>query len=214
MKKGLTELIFILDRSGSMYGLEKDTIGGYNSMLEKQKNIQGECKITTVLFNHKTEVIHNRVDMNEVRKLTEKDYEVYGNTALLDAVGESIQNMISVERHTKEEYQAEKILFVIITDGMENSSREYSLSQIKSMIENQRKNYNWEFIFLGANIDSIETARNLGIDEDNAVNYHADKKGTELNYKVMADAISDYRRSGKIEKSSLDEIRRDYKNRG
>lgn len=214
MKKGLTELIFILDRSGSMYGLEKDTIGGYNSMLEKQKNIQGECKITTVLFNHKTEVIHNRVDMNEVRKLTEKDYEVYGNTALLDAVGESIQNMISVERHTKEEYQAEKILFVIITDGMENSSREYSLSQIKSMIENQRKNYNWEFIFLGANIDSIETARSLGIDEDNAVNYHADKKGTELNYKVMADAISDYRRIGRIEKSSLDEIRRDYKNRG
>ncbi|MBU5668408.1 VWA domain-containing protein [Peptoniphilus sp. MSJ-1] len=214
MKKGLTELIFILDRSGSMYGLEKDTIGGYNSMLEKQKNIQGECKITTVLFNHKTEVIHNRVDMNEVRKLTEKDYEVYGNTALLDAIGESIENMVSVERHTKEEYQAEKILFVIITDGMENSSREYSLSQIKTMIENQRKNYNWEFIFLGANIDSIETARILGIDEDNAVNYHADKKGTELNYKVMADTISDYRRSGKIEKSSLNEIRRDYKNRG
>lgn len=213
MKKGLTELVFILDKSGSMYGLEGDTIGGYNSMLYKQKKIEGECKITTILFDDRFEVIHNRADINEVRDLSEKDYQAYGSTALLDAMGYGIQNMINVSRHTKEEYQAEKVLFIIITDGEENSSVEYSFSKINKMIENQRKNYNWEFVFLGANIDSIKIATNLGISEDNAVNYHADKKGTKLNYKVMSETISDYRRRGKIETSSFDEIRKDYKSR-
>ena len=157
MKKGFTELVFILDRSGSMGGLESDTIGGFNAMLEKQRKLDGECRITTVLFDNRYELLHDRIDIRAVSPMTEREYQVGGSTALLDAMGRTIQKMVNVQKSTAEEYRAENVMFVIITDGEENSSREYSAQKVKAMIE-QEKKYGWEFIFLGANIDAVETA--------------------------------------------------------
>ncbi len=213
MKKNSTELAFILDKSGSMHGLEKDTIGGFNSMLEKQKGLDGECRVTTVLFDHTYTLLHDRIDIAAVRPMTDDDYCTGGSTALLDAVGTTIDKIRNVQKSTADEGRAEKVLFVIITDGMENSSSEYSLKNVRSMIEEQRKS-GWEFVFLGANIDAVETAGSLGISRDFAADYVPDEKGTFMNFCAMAAAVSSFRRDGVLEKDCLDEIRNDHQRRG
>lgn len=214
MKKGLTELVFILDKSGSMNGLELDTIGGFNSMLAKQKEVEGECLITTVLFDNNYELLHDRIDYHAIKDISEKEYQVGGSTALLDAIGRTINKFINIQKNTNEDYRAEKIMFVIITDGEENSSREYSAKKIKSLIKNQKKKYGWEFIFLGANIDAIKTAGSFGIAQGMAVNYISDSIGTRLNYKAMAQTVASFREKGTVDSTYFDEIRDDVKNRG
>ena len=214
MRKGLTELVFVLDKSGSMGGLEKDTIGGFNAMLEKQKAVDGECRITTVLFDNRYELLHDRIDIKAVTPITEKEYFIGGSTALLDAIGRTIHKIGSAERHTAEDYRAEKVLFVIITDGEENSSREYSADKVKAQIERQKSKYGWEFIFLGANIDAVETAEKFGIKADRAQNYHADSEGVELNFHVMSEAVVAFRECAAMPEDWNEEIQRDYKKRG
>ncbi len=193
MKKNLTELVMILDRSGSMSGLESDTIGGYNSMLKKQRETEGDVLVSTVLFDHETEVLHDRVPLDKVPEITEKDYYVRGCTALLDAVGGSIHHIGNVHKYAREEDRPEKTIFVITTDGMENASHQYSYDRVKQMVERQKEKYGWEFLFLGANIDAIKTAGRFGISADRAANYHSDHKGTALNYEVLSDVVSDMR---------------------
>jgi uncharacterized protein YegL len=197
-----------------MSGLESDTIGGYNSMLKKQKDIESECRITTVLFNNNYRLLHDRIDIKAVGEMTEKEYYVGGMTALLDAVGKTIHKIDNAQKHTAEDYRAEKVIFVIITDGLENASREYTAKKIKALIEKQKEKYAWEFIFLGANIDAVETAESYGISADRAVDYLADSEGTELNFKVMSKAVASFRKTGKIEEAYFDEIREDVKKRG
>ena len=214
MKKNLTELVFILDKSGSMGGLEKDTIGGYNSMLEKQKTGDGECVITTVLFDNHYELLHDRIDIRAVKPMTEEEYFVGGSTALLDAIGKTIHKIGTVQKNTAEEYRAEKVMFVIITDGEENASRRYSADKVKEMIKRQKEKFGWEFIFLGANIDAVETAGHFGIDADRAVDYVPDSEGTELNFCMMSDTVSAFRESGAVPSACLDKIRTDMKKRG
>ncbi|HKK95422.1 MAG TPA: vWA domain-containing protein [Anaerovoracaceae bacterium] len=193
MKKGLTELVFIIDRSGSMHGLEKDTVGGFNSMIAEQKNIEGEANITTVLFDDDYEIFHDRVSLKEIDEMTGSDYYVRGTTALLDAMGKTISMMGNIQKNLPKNKKAEKVLFVITTDGLENASREYSVHKVKSMIERQKNKYGWEFIFLGANIDAVKTAEDMGIGRDRSSNYCADGKGTKLNYDVVCKAVSSYR---------------------
>lgn len=214
MKKGLTELIFILDRSGSMSGLESDTIGGYNAMLEKQKKEPGEALITTVLFDDKYELLHDRINLPGVEPITDKEYFVRGCTALLDAVGKTINKIGNAQKHTAETERAEHVMFVITTDGMENASREFSYEKVRQMIERQKNKYGWEFIFLGANIDAIAAAENLGISKDRAANYNADSEGTMINYKVISETISSMRASQAISENWKDRIDEDFKKRG
>ena len=214
MKKGLTELVFILDKSGSMGGLETDTIGGYNSMLEKQKAVEGECHITTVLFNNSYDLLHDRIDIRAVNGITEKEYSVGGSTALLDAIGRTIHKIGNAQKHTTDDFRAEKVIFVIITDGEENSSREFSSEKVKALIENQKVKYGWEFIFLGANIDAVQAAARFGIKADRAQNYHADSEGVELNFRVMSEAVATYRKSAVMPEDWNEEIQKDYKRRG
>ena len=214
MKKNLTELVFILDKSGSMSGLEKDTIGGFNSMLEQQRKVDGECVITTVLFDNRYELLHDRIDIRAVQPITGKEYFVGGSTALLDAIGKTIHKIGAVQKNTAEEYRAEKVMFVIITDGEENASRCYSSMQIRQMIQRQKERYGWEFIFLGANIDAVETAGRFGIDADRAVDYVPDGEGTELNYRMMSETVATFRECGAVPTACLDEIRKDMKKRG
>ena len=214
MKKGLTELAFILDKSGSMGGLEADTIGGYNSMLAKQQAVEGECFITTVLFDNNYELLHDRIDIKAVSPITEKEYQVGGSTALLDAIGRTIHKIGNAQKHTADDYRAEKVMFVIITDGEENSSREYSAEKVKSQIERQKTKYGWEFIFLGANINAVETASRFGISADRAQNYHADSEGVELNLRVMSEAVATFRECAAMPEGWNDEIKKDYKRRG
>lgn len=214
MKKGLTELVFILDKSGSMAGLETDTIGGYNSMLAKQQAVDGECYITTVLFDNNYRLLHDRIDLRAVSPITEKEYQVGGSTALLDAIGKTIHKIIDVQKYTAEDYRAEKVLFVIITDGEENSSREYSAEVIKALIEQQKKDYGWEFVFLGANIDAVETAGRFGISPDRAQNFHADKKGIELNFYAVSGLATSLRECSAIPERWNEEIEEDYRKRG
>lgn len=214
MKKGLTELVFILDKSGSMTGLESDTIGGFNSMLTKQKEIDGECRVTTVLFNHHYKLVHDRIDIRAISPMTDKEYQVGGCTALLDAIGRTINKIGNAQKHTAEEYRAGKVMFVIITDGLENSSREYTADKVKALIERQKETYGWEFIFLGANIDAVETAGRYGISADRALDYLADSEGTNLNFQVMSEAVVAFRRSGTVDDAYFDEIREDVRRRG
>jgi uncharacterized protein YegL len=214
MKKDLTELVFILDKSGSMCGLESDTIGGFNSMLQKQKALDGECRITTVLFDNHYELLHDRLDLRAVSPITEKEYYVGGSTALLDAIGRTIRKLVNVQRSTAEDYRASKVLFIIITDGMENASREFSSQQVKAMIEHEKEKYGWEFIFLGANIDAVETAGRFGIDADRAADYVADSEGTSLNFTVMSQTVASFRKTGQIPVEPMEAIRNDMKKRG
>ncbi|MFA6691976.1 MAG: vWA domain-containing protein [Saccharofermentanales bacterium] len=214
MKQELTELVFILDKSGSMGGLETDTIGGFNALLSKQKDVEGECNITTVLFDNHYELLHDRISIEAVSPLTNKEYQVGGTTALLDAIGRTVNKIINVMRQTASEYQAGKVMFVIITDGYENSSREYSHDKVRELIERQKNEYDWEFIFLGANIDAISTAGEFGISPDRAVDYLADSKGIELNFKVLSNSVRLYREKGRIAENSFAEIQQDVKERG
>ena len=194
MKK-LTEIVFILDRSGSMAGLEADTIGGFNSLIEKQKKEEGEALISTVLFDDRSEVLHDRVPLQQIEKMTDRDYWVRGCTALLDAVGGAIHHIGTIHKYAREEDRPEKTLFIITTDGMENASRQYSYEKVKAMVERQKEKYGWEFIFLGANIDAPAVAGRFGIGEDHAANYHSDEAGTALNYEVLSEAVRAVRAS-------------------
>lgn len=213
MKKGLVELVFILDRSGSMSGLETDTIGGFNSLINSQKTIDGECRVTTVLFDDRIELLHDRIDLKGISKLTEKEYYVRGSTALLDAIGATINKIVSVQRNTSDEERAEKVLFVITTDGYENASREYSYGKVKAMIEKERDKYGWEFLFLGANIDALETAAKFGISKDRAADYHADGQGTRVTYQAMDQAVRTIRENKEMSKDWKKMVDEDYKNR-
>ena len=214
MKKNLTELVFILDKSGSMSGLEKDTIGGFNSLLEQQRKVDGACVITTVLFDNHYELLHDRIDIRAVQPITGKEYFVGGSTALLDAIGRTIHKIGIAQKNTAEEYRAEKVMFVIITDGEENASRCYSAAQIRQMIQQQKERHGWEFLFLGANIDAVDTAGRFGIDTDRAVDYVPDSEGTELNYRMMSQTVATFRECGAVPTACLDEIRKDMKKRG
>ena len=193
MKKNLTELVFILNRSGSMAGLEADTIGGFNAMTQKQRKEPGEALVSTVLFDNETQVIHDRVPLDKVPALTQKEYYVRGCTALLDAVGGAIHHIGNVHKYAREEDRPEKTLFVITTDGMENASRRYTYDKVKAMIEHQREKYGWEFLFLGANIDAAREAARFGIRADRAANYHADHIGTEVIYEAVSEAVCQVR---------------------
>ena len=213
MKKNLTEIVFILDRSGSMHGLEADTIGGFNSMIEKQKRETGEALVSTILFDNAAEVIHDRVSLKDIRELTSRDYCVKGCTALLDAVGGAIHHIGNIHKYARPEDVPEHTLFIITTDGMENASRRYSSMEVKKMITRQKEKYGWEFLFLGANIDAVETAAGFGIGADRAVNYRADSQGTQLNYEVLGDAVSAVRQSAPLTAGWKKRIDEDYENR-
>jgi uncharacterized protein YegL len=214
MKKGLTELVFILDRSGSMSGLESDTIGGYNALLQKQKKEVGEAVITTVLFDDKYELLHDRINLRGIDSITDKEYFVRGSTALLDAVGKTISKIGNAQKHTVEDERAEHVMFVITTDGMENASQEFNYGKVRQLIEHQKSKYGWEFIFLGANIDAVDTAERFGISKDRATNYNADSEGTLLNYEVICETVSCMRASREISENWKDRIEEDFKKRG
>ena len=215
MKKNLTELVMILDRSGSMGGLESDTIGGYNSMLKKQREEDGEVLVSTVLFDDRSEVLYDRVPLEKMPQMTEKEYYVRGCTALLDAVGGAIHHIGNVHKYAREEDRPEKTIFVITTDGLENASREYSYGRVKKMVEQQKEKYGWEFLFLGANIDAIETAGRFGISADRAANYNSDREGTALNYEVLAETVCKMRvAAAPIDAGWKKRIDEDYQRRG
>ena len=215
IKSNITEIVFILDRSGSMSGLEKDTIGGFNSLIEKQKKEEGTAYISTVLFDNHSEVLHDRVPLDRIKPMTEEEYYVRGCTALLDAVGGAIHHIGNVHKYARPEDRPSKTLFIITTDGMENASRRYTADKVKAMISRQKEKYGWEFLFLGANIDAVETAGKFGIERDMAVDYNCDKEGTALNYEVLSDTISQVRCcSAPISKNWKKRIEEDYKKRG
>ena len=213
MKNNITELVFILDRSGSMSGLESDTIGGFNSMIENQKKQDCECYVSTVLFDNVSEVLHDRVRLSEIKPMTENDYTVRGCTALIDAIGGAIHHIGNVHKYARPEDVPEHTMFIITTDGMENASRRYSSEQVKAMIKRQKEKYGWEFLFIGANIDAVETAARYGIDEDRAVNYRADKKGTHILYKSVSQVVGNVRANKNIDENWSDEINSDYQSR-
>ncbi len=213
MKNGLTEIVFILDRSGSMAGLESDTIGGYNSMLHKQKREEGEALVSTVLFDDRSEVLHDRIPLSKVSPMTDKEYYVRGCTALLDAVGGAIHHIGNVHKYAREEDRPEKTIFIITTDGQENASSRYDYKTVKQMVERQREKHGWEFLFLGANIDATYEAGRFGICPDRAVNYNCDSEGTQLNYAVLADAVSEFRTTNAIKKDWSKKIKKDYAER-
>ena len=213
MKKNLTELVFILDRSGSMSGLEADTVGGFNAMIEKQKKEDGEAYVSTVLFSHDSQVLHDRVPVEKVEPMTDRQYQVGGNTALLDAIGGAITHIGNIHKYARPEDVPEHTVFVITTDGMENASREYSSDRVKKMIRKQQEKYGWEFLFLAANIDAVETAGRFGIGADRAVNYHADSAGTALNFEVVSDAVASVRRCAPLKASWKKRIEEDFEKR-
>ena len=214
MKKNLTEIVFILDRSGSMAGLEGDTIGGFNAMIEKQKQESGEAVVSTVLFDHLSEVIHDRVDLGRIQPLTRKEYYVRGCTALLDAVGRAIHHIGNVHKYAREEDRPEKTLFVITTDGMENASRRYSYEKVRQMITRRKEKYGWEFLFLGANIDAAREAARFGIDADRAADYHADTVGTGVIYEAVCETVCDFRASRPVASEWKKKIDEDFRKRG
>ena len=213
MKKNLTELVFILDRSGSMAGLEDDTIGGFNAMIEKQKRGEGEVFVSTVLFDHVSEVLHDRVDIQSVAPMTREQYHVRGCTALLDAVGAAIHHIGNVHKYAREEDRPEKTLFVITTDGMENASRQYTYEGLKAMIRRQKEEYGWQFLFMGANIDAAKEAARFGIDRDYAADYHADHRGTAVIYEAMSEAVCAVRAGRPMSKEWKRRIEQDFAGR-
>lgn len=214
MKKNLTELVFILDRSGSMKGLEKDTIGGFNSLIEKQKKVEGDALISTVLFASESKVIHDRVDVKNINTMTENDYVVGGCTALLDAVGNAIHHISNIHKYARKEDVPEHTLFVITTDGMENASRTYTYPKVKKLIETQKERHGWEFMFLGANIDAVDVASHIGIDESRAVCFKCDSEGTELNYDVLNETIGVLRKCSYVSADWKKRINNDFEKRG
>ncbi len=210
IKTERTELVFILDRSGSMAGLEDDTVGGFNSMILKQKDAPGEVIVTTVLFNEGYEVIHDRINIKAIQPMTKKEYNVGGSTALFDAIGKTILKIDNVQKNSSKDYRAGKVLFVITTDGMENSSIEFNFRKIRELIKEKKEKDGWEFIFLGANIDAEETAESIGIDSDKSANYHADSEGTRLNYEVLSKFICKFRENKTIDYNWKEEIDEDF----
>ena len=214
MKKGLTELVFILDESGSMSGMEADTVGGFNSMIEKQRREAGEAYVSTVLFSNDSRVLHDRVALAQVEPMTARDYTPGGCTALLDALGGAIRHIANVHKYAREEDVPEHTVFVITTDGMENASHRYSRAEVKQMVEQQKARCGWEFLFLGANIDAISAAEGIGIRRDRAVKYVQDPEGTALNYRVVSDTICNLRMSRPVTASWKAEIEADEKARG
>lgn len=214
MKNNITELVFIIDRSGSMAGLERDTIGGFNSMIEKQKRQDGVCYVSTVLFDDESEVLHDRIKLADIPKMTEDDYCVRGCTALIDALGGAIHHIGNIHKYARNEDVPEHTMFVVITDGQENASHRYTSEQVKRMIERQKEKYGWEFLFIGANIDAVETAKRYGIGKDRAVNYNADGAGTQILYESVAKAVCNVRSSAPLEADWSKDIDEDYKKRG
>lgn len=213
MNKNLSEIVFILDRSGSMEDLEKDTIGGFNSMLKKQKKEEGHANVTTILFDDKIEFLHERQEIQSVKPITDKEYFVRGCTALLDAIGYSINFMVKTQKTIADDKKANNVIFIITTDGYENASVEFTYNKIKKMINTQKEKYNWQFLFIGANIDAIETAGLFGISEEYACNYIADEKGTKLTYEVMDSAISYSRQNKNLDKSWKKNLEEDFNSR-
>ena len=213
MKNNLTELVFILDRSGSMHGLESDTIGGFNSMIEKQKDVEGECLVSTVLFDDESIVLHDRVKLSEIKEMTSDDYRVGGSTALIDAIGGAVHHIGNVHKYARPEDVPEHTMFVIITDGLENASHRYTSDDVKRTIEKRKEKYGWEFLFIGANIDAVETAARYGIGRDRAVNYNSDKTGTKITYDSVARAACCMRSSSRINDNWSDDINNDYQKR-
>ena len=213
MKKDLTELVFILDRSGSMAGLEDDTIGGFNGMIARQKDEEGEALVSTVLFSGESRVIHDRVNLRMIEPMTRKQYFVGGCTALIDALGDAIHHIGNVHKYAREEDRPEHTVFVITTDGMENASRRYTSDRVKTMVQRQKEKYGWEFLFLGANIDAVETAARYGIAEDRAVRYHNDAKGQALNYEGLSDAVCAVRERRPLGREWKRRIEEDYNSR-
>lgn len=212
-KNNVTELVFILDRSGSMSGLEQDTIGGFNAMIDKQKKQDGECYVSTVLFDDTSEVLHDRVKLSKIRKMTEDDYYVRGCTALIDAIGGAIHHIGNIHKYARPEDVPAHTMFVITTDGMENASHRYDSATVKKMIERQKKKYGWEFLFIGANIDAVETAARFGIEKERAVNYHADKKGTKVLYETVSQAVCNVRMSQPLADNWSKDIENDFEER-
>ena len=213
MKNNITELVFILDRSGSMAGLESDTIGGFNSLIEKQKKEDGECYVSTVIFDNVSEVLHDRVKLAEVNKMTEKEYTVRGATALIDAIGGAIHHIKNVHKYIRPEDVPEHTMFVITTDGMENASHQYSSDQVKKMIEEQKEKCGWEFLFICANIDAVETAAKFGINSDRAVNYHADTVGTGVLYETVSATVCNFRKHAPLQADWSKNIQKDFEKR-
>ena len=213
MKKNLTELVFILDKSGSMHGLEKDTIGGFNSIIEEQKQKDGECLVSTVLFNQDTQVVHDRAPLDKVSPMTGRDYRVGGCTALVDALGGAIHHIGNVHKYARNEDVPEKTLFIITTDGLENASHIYTAEQVKQMIGREEKKYGWEFLFLGANIDAVETATMYGISRDHAVDYHPDACGTKVAYQAMNEGINMMRAGKTLSFEWKEAAEEDYRRR-
>lgn len=213
MKNNITELVFILDRSGSMAGLESDTIGGFNALIEKQRKQEGECYVSTVLFDNVSEVLHDRVKLSEIKAMTEDDYTVRGCTALIDAIGCAIRHIGNIHKYARPEDVPEHTMFVITTDGLENASHIYSSDEVKKMVEHEKEKYGWEFLFIGANIDSVETAKHFGINADRAVNYHADSQGTAVVFDTVAETVCSMRASMPLASNWSDNINADFNSR-
>ena len=213
MKKNLTEMVFILDRSGSMGGLESDTVGGFNAMIEKQKKAEGDAYVSTVLFNTHSKVLHDRVDVRQIRPMTQDDYCVGGCTALLDAVGDAIHHIGNVHKYARPEDVPEKTVFVITTDGMENASHRYTYDKVRRMIEKEKEKYGWEFIFLGANIDAVETAARIGIQADRAANFVADGAGADATFASVNEAVRRVRNNAPMNAEWRAAVDADYRRR-
>ena len=213
MRKNMTEMVFILDKSGSMAGLESDTIGGFNSMIERQKKEKGDALVSTVLFSNESKVIYDREALKRIRKMTSHDYYVGGCTALIDAIGGAIHHIGNVHKYARPEDRPEHTVFVIMTDGMENASRRYSSEEVKAMVRRQKEKYGWEFLFLGANIDAVETAAHFGIEEERAVTFHNDSLGQRLNYESVSEVMCQVRANAPVSRTWKKKIEEDYRSR-